>query len=62
MVSRENKVILLFVALTVPSLVAVLELTDPPSWVGGVITLGVGVIAPILVNGYLDRREAAATN
>ena len=62
MVSRENKVILLFVALTVPSLVVVLELTEPPSWVGGAITLGVGVIAPLLVNGYLDRREAAAAN
>jgi hypothetical protein len=59
MVSRENKVILFFVALTVPTLFVTLELTDPPTWVGGAITLGVGVIAPLLVNGVLDWREAA---
>lgn len=54
MVSRENQVILAFITLAVVLLVPVSQ-TNPPPWVGGAILIGVGVIAPLVVNGYLDR-------
>jgi hypothetical protein len=56
MISRENKVIIGFIALAVLLLAGVLGVSDPPTWVSSAVILGVGVIAPILVNEYLDRR------
>ena len=57
--SRENGVIVLFVALAVVTLFVVAETGDRPTWVGSAVLLGVGVIAPLVVNRYLDRRAAA---
>jgi hypothetical protein len=56
MTSRENKVIIGFMALAMLLLVGLLGVSDPPTWVSSAVILGVGVIAPILVNEYLDRR------
>lgn len=56
MVSRENKVIALCIALAILLLGIVLTVAEPPTWVSGMIIIGVGVIVPILVNGYLNRR------
>ncbi|MDZ5811641.1 hypothetical protein U4E84_09835 [Halorubrum sp. AD140] len=57
MVSRENKVITLCIVLAILLLGVVLTVSDPPTWVSGMVILGVGVIAPMLVNEYLDRRD-----
>ncbi len=57
MISRENKVIAGFIMLAVVLLFGVLSISEPPTWVSGVIIIGVGVIAPILVNEYLNREE-----
>ena len=55
MVSRENLVIVGFIALAVGCLFVVAETTKPPTWVGAAILIGVGVIAPTMLNAYLDR-------
>ncbi|MXR42575.1 hypothetical protein GRX01_14670 [Halobaculum sp. WSA2] len=57
MVSRENVVILVFIAAAVVLLYATTLLGEQPLWVGGAVVVGVGVIAPLLVNGYLDRQS-----
>ena len=57
MVSRENKVILVFIVLAISLLSGLLSVSDPPTWVSGAVVLGFGVIAPILVNGVLDRLD-----
>ncbi|WP_348612739.1 hypothetical protein [Halobaculum rarum] len=56
MVSRENVVILVFIAAAVVLLYATTLLGEQPVWVGGAVVIGVGVVAPLLVNSYLDRR------
>lgn len=53
--TRENGVILAFLVLTLVVLVATHDLADPPTWVTGTVVIGLGVIAPTLVNEYLDR-------
>jgi len=58
MVSRENKIIVGFIALTLLLLVP-LNTAQPPLWVISAVVLGVGVIAPTLINEYLDRQESA---
>jgi dolichol kinase len=55
MVSRENKVIVGFITLTL-LLVVLLSTAQPPLWVISAVILGVGVIAPTLINEYLDRQ------
>lgn len=57
MVSRENAVIAGFIALALVVLYALLELTSLPTWASSAVVLGVGVIAPLLVNEYLSARE-----
>ncbi|WP_435126476.1 hypothetical protein [Halobaculum sp. D14] len=57
MVSRENTVIVACIALAVVALFALAELTNPPTWAGGAVLVGLGVLLPLLVNGYLDRRD-----
>jgi hypothetical protein len=57
MVSRENKVVLICIVLAISLLFGLLSVSDPPTWVSGAVILGFGVIAPLLVNGLLDRRE-----
>lgn len=56
MVSRENAVILVCIAAAVLLLYATTLQGEQPAWVGGAVVIGVGVVAPLLVNGYLDRR------
>jgi hypothetical protein len=56
MLSRENVVILAFMTSSIALLFGATELSDPPTWTGGAILIGVGVVTPLLVNGYLDRR------
>ncbi len=57
MLSRENAVIAGFIALAIALLAAVLGVSDPPAWVSVAVVVGVGVIAPTLLNEYLDRRQ-----
>jgi hypothetical protein len=56
MLSRENTVILGFIVLAISVLFGLMRVSDPPTWVSGVVILGIGVIAPTLVNELLDRR------
>lgn len=56
MVSRENTVIVGFVALALVLLYGLLAVTNLPTWASSAVVLGVGVVAPILVNGYLSKR------
>lgn len=58
MVSRENKVIVLCIAFAIFLLGVVLAFAEPPTWVSGMMIIGVGVIAPLLINEYLDSRGA----
>jgi hypothetical protein len=54
MVSRENRVIVGFVLAAMVLGLGVTELTALPSEASLGILLVVGVVAPILVNNYLD--------
>ncbi|MFB6194349.1 MAG: hypothetical protein ABEI75_04725 [Halobaculum sp.] len=56
MVSRENAVIVVCIAAALVTLFAVSRTGDRPAWVGGVILLGIGVVVPVAINGYLGRR------
>lgn len=58
MISRENKVIVAFIALAVLLLFVLAESTTLPTWAGGAVLIGVGVLAPLLVNNYLDAKRA----
>ena len=58
MVSRENKVIAAYLVATVLLLYVLLEFTSPPPWLNSAVLLGLGVVAPLLTNEYLDRQEA----
>ncbi|MFC7097764.1 hypothetical protein [Halobaculum marinum] len=55
MVSRENSVILVCIVVAVVLLFAITEFATPPVWVGGAVLIGVGVLLPLAINGYLDR-------
>lgn len=55
MVSRENKVTVAFVAIAVLLLFVVSEYLPRSTWAGSAVVLVVGVLAPLLVNTYLDR-------
>lgn len=57
MVSRENKVITGFVLLAIVLLFGIFSISNPPTWVGGAVILGIGVIAPTLINEYLNRED-----
>ena len=57
MLSRENTVIAGFITLAIVLLFGILSVSEPPTWVSGAVMIGVGVIAPILVNEHLDRNE-----
>jgi hypothetical protein len=56
MVSRENTVIVGFIALTLVLLYGLLAVTTLPTWASSAVVLGVGVVAPLLVNEYLSKR------
>lgn len=58
MISRENMVIALFVALAFVALAVVSEFASPASWVGTVVVLVVGVVLPTLINEHLGSRES----
>lgn len=53
MVSSENQVIIVFIALAIVLLFGLLSVTEPPTWMSGAVILGVGVIAPTIINEYL---------
>lgn len=55
MVSRENKIIIAFTVLAVLLLVVVSEYLPQSMWAGSAVVLVVGVLAPLLVNTYLNR-------
>ncbi|MFC7069832.1 hypothetical protein [Halobaculum lipolyticum] len=55
MVSRENRVIVACIAAAVVLLFGTAAVADRPAWVGGAIVIGVGVLLPLAINGYLDR-------
>jgi hypothetical protein len=58
MVSRENKV---FYILGVSALIIFLALvgfTEFPPWANTAVLFTIGILAPLLVNDYLDEREA----
>jgi hypothetical protein len=57
MVSRENAVILLFVAVGLGLAYAGLTLTSLSDTVLIGVLILVGVVAPQLLNGYLDSRD-----
>jgi predicted membrane channel-forming protein YqfA (hemolysin III family) len=58
MVSRENTVIALFVALAFLVLAVVPESMTRTAWTGAAVVLVVGVVCPTLVNEYLDGRAS----
>lgn len=58
MVSRENTVILGFMALALALLVVLAQFSGVPTWVGALVLLGVGVVCPTVLNEYLDRQAA----
>ncbi|ERG96963.1 hypothetical protein [Haloquadratum walsbyi] len=64
MLSRENTVIITFIALAMvlslplAGLIRFLDGPTPPKWLPYVILIGVGVIAPILVNEHLNTIES----
>ena len=59
MPSRENIVILGFIAVAVTAAVGSDTAASLPSWLPFAILLGLGVIAPLLVNNYLDTHNAS---
>ena len=59
MLSRENTIILAFVAVAATAAVGIDTVADVPEWLPVGFLIGLGVVAPLLVNSYLDGREAA---
>jgi len=57
MVSRENKVIVACIGLAALTLYVTAETVTLPSWAHSAILLGIGVIAPLVINGYLDTKD-----
>lgn len=58
MVSRENTVVALFVALAFVTLAVGPEFVGRSAWTGAAVVLVVGVGLPTLVNEYLDSRAS----
>ena len=58
MVSRENAVILVSMAVALPAAYLVYAFADVPFWADMLVLMGIGVIVPTLVNEYLDRAAA----
>ncbi|SIR77876.1 hypothetical protein [Natronorubrum thiooxidans] len=58
MVSRENKVVGGFVAVAMALTFGGFWLTDLPDEILMVLLFFVGVVAPMVVNNYLDTRES----
>lgn len=58
MVSRENTVIMACISLAVLTLYATAETVTLPPWARSAILLGIGVIAPLVINEYLDTKES----
>lgn len=56
MVSRENAVIAACIAAAFGLPVALTAVTTPPTWASAAVLVGVGVVAPQLLNEYLDAR------
>ncbi len=59
--SRENRIGIAFIVFALLSAYAALQF-DAPSWAVSAIILGVGVVSPLLLNDYLDRREDAGAD
>ena len=57
MPSRENIVILGFIAVAVTAAIGIDTATTLPGWLPFASLLGLGVIAPLLVNNYFDTKE-----
>lgn len=55
MVSRENKVIVAFIALAVLLVFLLAEFFPRYTWAIPAILIGVGVLVPLFVNTYLER-------
>lgn len=58
MVPRENAVIGVFVVSAFVLLYVLPKVTTLPTWASSAVIIGVGVIAPLLVNSYLDGTRA----
>lgn len=54
MVSRKNKIGGACIALALVLVYAVLQVPETPDWAPTAVLLGVGVLLPLFVNGYLD--------
>ena len=59
MVSRENKIIAGFIILAIVLLFGISSVSDPPTWVTVAVLIGLGVVAPTLVNEYFNQKEQA---
>ena len=59
MPSREDIVILSFIAVAVTAAVGIDTVVDVPGWLPLGLLIALGVIAPMLVNNYLDARDGA---
>jgi len=57
MLSRENIVILGFIAVAVTVAVGIDTTTTLPGWLPFASLVGLGVVAPLLVNNYFDADE-----
>ncbi|GEM_PF-1523781 len=62
LLSRENLVIAGYIVLTVGVLLLTHDLDAPPTWMTGAIVIGLGVLAPMATNAYLDRRADGPTD
>jgi hypothetical protein len=58
MVSRENTVVALCIALAFVVLAVVSEFVSQSTWSGAAVVLVVGAIVPTLVDEYLDSRAS----
>jgi hypothetical protein len=56
LLSRSNLVIAVFVVLAFAAVGALTRFTTTDPWVPFAVLVAVGVLAPQLVNGYLDAR------
>ena len=59
MLSRENKVLIFFVVAALILAYGGFWLTDVSSSVFIAIIIFVGIVAPLVVNNYLDNRESS---
>ncbi|QKY20362.1 hypothetical protein B4589_008205 [Halolamina sp. CBA1230] len=59
MVSRENTIIAVCIALAIALLYGLNAVTTLAQWQSAAVVLGVGVLIPTLVNEYLDGQNDA---